>query len=393
MAKIKSTFKIVMQYCRLIMITCIFWNFVNPSTCLAGQVNSNDDVNMQKPTVSIRIATPEEEFGNISHTVRNMAFFREHGYEVALPEHEKFKQFEGLTTNSPQFDPIELHDVFVKKVYDQGNYEKGLAKAAHMTDVFKDAIPIFNDLKRRWGFKLLDHYDAILTLYGPGGHYNPQSGEIFLKTDPIGHFKRSDPAHTMIHEIIHIGIHDNIVEAFQLTHWEKERIVDLLLIYMFDNIIKDYKLQPKGEKNLDTFINKNSIMNLPATIQAYVEKYPRDGGYKALANKAHVEIVIVDKVFDGSQAHAIGLQTGDILFKYDGEEITSPQLFKAAVKSKSKKEKIELVIIRKSKKMHFIIKGGSIGIKITKGSMLKENLPDEDGEREFSFNHRGYRSL
>lgn len=360
-----------MQFYRLIMITSIFWTFVNPSICLASQANSNDDVNMQKPTISIRIATPEKEFNNISYTLRNRTFFRENGYDVALPDHEKFQQLGELTTNGPTFDPIELHDLFVKKVYDKGNYEKGLAKAAHMTDVFDDAIPIFNDLKRRWGFTVFDHYDVILTLYGPGGYYNPQSGEIFLMTNPSGHFKRSDPAHTLIHEMVHIGIHDNIVKAFQLTHWEKERIVDLICSYMFDDIIKDYKLQPNGEKNLDAFITKNSIMNLPATIQAYVDKYPRDGGNKALANKARVETVIVDSVFDGSQADAIGLQPGDILFKYDGEEITSPQLFKEAVKRKTKKKKIELVIIRKSKKMHFIINGGSIGIKITRGSMLK----------------------
>lgn len=382
-----------MQFCRLIMITSLFYNFMDPSICLATQANSKDDVSMQKPTISIRLATPEEEFDDISYTLRNMTFFREHGYDVALPDYGKFKQFRDLTKNDTKFDPIELHDLFVKNVYDKGNYKKGLAKAAHMTNVFEDAIPIFNDLKRRWGFKVLDHYDAILTLYGPGGHYNPRSGKIFLMTNPSGHFKRSDPAHTMIHEMIHIGIHDNIVKAFQLTHWEKERIVDLMCIYMFDDIIKDYKLQAKGEKNLDPFINKNSIMNLPAAIHAFVDRYPRDGGHKALSNKARVEIVVVNKVFEGSQAHAIGLQTGDILFKYDGEEITSPQLFKEAVKRKAKKKKIELVIIRKSEKIHFIIKGGSIGIKITKGSILKEDLPDQDRKHEFSFHYGGYHYL
>jgi hypothetical protein len=365
---------------------------VTPSISLASQTNSNDEVIMPTPKISIRIASPEEEFDIISYTLRNMTFFREHGYDVGLPDHEKFKQLGELTANDPKFDKNELYDLFVKKIYDKGNYEKGLAMAAHIADAVNDAIPNLHDLKRSWGLKLLDHYEAILTLYGPGGHYNPLSGEIFLKTDTIGHFKRSDPAHTIIHEMIHIGIHDNIVKAFQLTHWEKERVVDLIITSMFDDLFKDYKIQSKGERNLDPFINKNSIMNLPDAIQAYVKKYPRDVGKKARIKKGFVETVVVDKVFKGSQAHAIGLHKGDILFKYDGEEITSSKLFKEAVKSKSKKKKIELVIIRKAKKMRFIIKGGSIGIKITMGSMLKEDLPDKNGERELSFHHRGYHS-
>ena len=44
-----------------------------------------------------------------------------------------------------------------------------------------------------------------LTLYGPGGSYNPQEGSIILMITKEGTFKQSlDPAETIVHEIVHI---------------------------------------------------------------------------------------------------------------------------------------------------------------------------------------------
>jgi hypothetical protein len=50
--------------------------------------------------------------------------------------------------------------------------------------------------------------------------------------------------------MVHIGIEKNIVKEYQLTHWEKERVVDLICSLAFGDILHNYKLQPKGENDL-----------------------------------------------------------------------------------------------------------------------------------------------
>ena len=200
--------------------------------------------------------------------------------------------------------------------------------------------------------------------------YNPKTGRIFLKTTANGQFKRIDPTHTIIHEMVHIGIDKKIVKEYQLTHWEKERVVDLICSLAFGNILNNYSLQSKGEKGLDSFVNKDSIMNLPLAIKHYVKQ-------KGDAKKESVEIIIVDKVFKGSQAEDIGLKEGDILVEYDGERITSPEKLVEAVKSRAIKEEIGVTIIRGFNVKRYVIKSGSIGIKIAQKIIFKENLPKE----------------
>ena len=41
-----------------------------------------------------------------------------------------------------------------------------------------------------------------------------------MKVNKNGEFSEN-PSHTIIHEIIHIGIEENIVKKFKLTHIEK----------------------------------------------------------------------------------------------------------------------------------------------------------------------------
>lgn len=61
--------------------------------------------------------------------------------------------------------------------------------------------------------------------------------------------------------MVHIGIDKNIVKKYQLAHWEKERVVDLICSLAFENILNNYKLQSKGEKRLDAFVN-NEISSI-----------------------------------------------------------------------------------------------------------------------------------
>lgn len=345
-------------------------NSVIISTCFASQGEIADKIKHPKTAISIRAATPNEEFSIILSTLRNRVFFRKHGYDVALPDNETFNQLPESSGDMSEVDKNKLFKLFDREIYDTSNYEKGLKRLRHAKEIVGNAFPIFDKFNKKWDFAVPKSYDVILTLYGPGGQYNPKTGKIFIKTTANGQFKRIDPTHTIIHEMVHIGIDKTIVKKFQLTHWEKERVVDLICAFAFSDILDNYTIQSKGEKRLDAFVNKDSIMNLPLAIKSYVRQ--RDD-----LKKMAVDIIIVDKVFKGSQAENAGIQEGDILIEYDGERITSPEKLVEVVKSKTKKNKIELVIIRGTNIERFVIAGGSIGIKISKNNILKASLPKE----------------
>jgi hypothetical protein len=95
-----------------------------------------------------------------------------------------------------------------------------------------------------YGFRTFGHYDVVLTLYGPGGGYDSSTGRITLFTDAEGHGRFDKPfAHTIVHEMVHIGIQKRIVEAKQLTHSDKERLVDRVCLLAFDDLLPGYKVQ------------------------------------------------------------------------------------------------------------------------------------------------------
>lgn len=106
--------------------------------------------------------------------------------------------------------------------------------------------------------------------------YDPDSGKIVILTTKEGSFKRSNPAHTPIHEIIHIDIEENIVNRFNLTHKEKERLVDLIVLKKFDDILPDYQIQSFGDSRIDPYITSEALDNLPQIIEKYIKDFPRE---------------------------------------------------------------------------------------------------------------------
>ena len=337
----------------------------------------NGQIEEKRPSITIRSPQPQEEFGVIWHTLRTMPFYRKHGYDVVLPDHERFDELVKLPPNIRDAEKKKTYEIFVQHIYRKTDYENGLEALDDVEERIRAAFERFEELNNQWDFKVFHHYDVVLTLYGPGGHFNPRTGKVVLKTTLDGRFKRGDHLHTIIHEMVHIGIHENIVKRFQLTHWETERVVDLICSIKFGDILRDYRIQPGGERNLDTFVSHDSISNLPEAIEAYVKRYPRELKDGKIVRRGVVDIVIVEEVRQGTQAEAMGLKEGDIIAEYDGERFTSPRYLAEVVKKKSNRDKVCLVIIRDGKTRQFLLKGGPIGIKVGKRTMLKEELPQD----------------
>jgi C-terminal processing protease CtpA/Prc len=104
------------------------------------------------------------------------------------------------------------------------------------------------------------------------------------------------------------------------------------------------------------------VLNLPVAIAAY--------------QKDFLDVLVVEKIYRKSQARRLGLQEGDIIFKYHNQRNTDAGNFARIVKAISSKRQIEMIVIREGKTKRFILKGGRIGIKIAESRIPKENLPE-----------------
>jgi len=253
--------------------------------------------------IIIRPQTEEEEFVRIKQTLSVLPWFKKNGFQVCLPTHKSFEalypeaeKYFGTTYNS-SFQPVDPHfpneeyfqKLFSSEIYDPSAYAKGLARVFSGKEIFEKALRKLVVLNKNWGFKLMPKYQILLTLWGTGGSYDSANGHIIIKTTTSGNFY-IDPLSTCIHEMVHIGIEENLVRKFRLTHWEKEYVVDSICAIYLKELVPGYKYQKdlwreahpdkldsEVEIPLPTAcINEETIVHtLPEVISHYVKEHPR----------------------------------------------------------------------------------------------------------------------
>ncbi|MDO9577235.1 MAG: hypothetical protein Q7J16_05075 [Candidatus Cloacimonadales bacterium] len=160
-----------------------------------------------------------------------------------------------------------------EKIYDINDYSAGIKNLKKVLHQIEGIFPKFEEFHQNWDFKVFKNYKLFLTLYGTGGTYEPFKGEITMLTTKTGEFKRGiDPLGTVIHEFVHIGIEERIIQKFNISQIIKERIVDKFVSANFRDIVPDYLLQNFGDKSIDKYLDdKNCWNNLPHFIENYVE--------------------------------------------------------------------------------------------------------------------------
>lgn len=171
-------------------------------------------------------------------------------------------------------DRLELNKLMNDSVYNQKDYIAGFAKIQTNLPLIEKIINQLLTVNWPWNFRILSQYIIRLTLYGPGGSYNPDMGEITLLTTPDGNFKGyNSPSNTIIHEIIHIGIESSIIQNYNLSHSIKERIVDRFVQAFFNSDLPDYRIQNLGDDSalIDRYLqSKRDFENLPNRIEQYL---------------------------------------------------------------------------------------------------------------------------
>lgn len=229
----------------------------------------------EKSKVEVIIPSSEMESDYIWQNIQNTYFFEQNRYQVSLPDSELIENLKyKASTNSLEEYYLDSLKLFVYNYsYKKSDYLEAEKKILSDISKINKAINRISGSINNWDFKIFDKYKVILTLYGPGGSYDPDNGTILIMTDPNGNFKGyDDPAYTIIHEIIHIGIEESIIGKFNIPHSLKERIVDLFIMAYFKDLLPDYKLQDSNKMLIDEYLaDMEDFENLPQVIEKFLE--------------------------------------------------------------------------------------------------------------------------
>lgn len=224
-----------------------------PTNSLALMITSDS------ATLVVRPQSPEEAYQYLLNTLDQMSFFEANNYAVALPNHPDFRA-SNKTGSLKQF---------TEQVYQPTDFQPALKLLTRDISVLKSALEWFAANEHEDNLYVPQQYTVVLTLYGPGGSYDPSTGTITLFTTPDGRFKGGGGAHTIVHEMMHIAVEENIVQRFDLSHWEKERLVDVLTQRELGHLLTSYQLQPQGVESIGKAISDVPLPGLADAVRQY----------------------------------------------------------------------------------------------------------------------------
>lgn len=147
------------------------------------------------------------EFKRVKNTLAKLDWYTSHGYKPKLPK--------GISGKSSE---KEIRNQIIKE-FDEKKYEEAADRITSDFLAIKEHLS--KKLKERFNKDITTTFFVHLTNYGVGGSYNLPNIVIFNINNKKG-------LKTIIHEIIHLLI-ETWIQEYKVQHWEKERIVDLVL--------------------------------------------------------------------------------------------------------------------------------------------------------------------
>ena len=232
---------------------------------------------VQLPEITIRPQNQDEAFSCIKKLIDRLPFFKKNGYHIKLPALPEFEELLQKDIIISEEEKDKLSKAFYANIYDLSMFDSSLAVLKKSNEIIRNVCEKLLILNINWGFKIFDKYEVLLTLYGPGGRYYffKNHGFVELLTTARGTFGCHPGYETIIHEIVHLGIEEIIVQKYRLKHWEKERIVDLICSLYLKDLLPKYKVNEKGDQKIDAFVNEAAIVqDLPSAIAQFIKQYP-----------------------------------------------------------------------------------------------------------------------
>lgn len=171
---------------------------------------------------------PDREFARVRWTLKRLPWFRKQGY------HENFAKLPQGIVETSSDDEIRAH---IAAEYEGQQFAD---MSRYISGRWSEVSDGFARLRALPGVRMDDTYIVELTRYGSGGSYHPDTSSIDIR---ITDRNKENIIGTVVHEIVHISI-QHLMEKYAVSHWRKERLVDLLLDHCFPSL---HKMQPIPE--------------------------------------------------------------------------------------------------------------------------------------------------
>ena len=253
---------------------------------------------------SIKPVTPKQAFALLSGNIRKLDWFMANGRKNRMDFFEQLAKKNPLiqemvknrSLSESDFEKNYFTD-FKLKLYQKSYYQPYLEKIQKTMPIINKCYDSFCALKQSWGFEVMARYDILLDLFGIGGRYfrfNQKTGWVIIGAGHHDFLNLNDltMAHTIVHEMVHLGIEDLFINPQHLKQppiyqEEKERIVDSLCAFVFQKA-GDFSYQWKnGEKSvfqertqkyayMDQVVGKQPEENLPRRIQQFLKEKERE---------------------------------------------------------------------------------------------------------------------
>ena len=208
--------------------------------------------------IKIPVPQPEQAFEWLSTCIRRLEWYMANGRSNRMDFFRSMKSpliqemVDGRHCDKKTFKD-NFFQRFNNELYSIELYDKSIQRINNVLPVVQSCYPEIEQLHKNWGFEILPAYHIDIDIFSVGGRYHRDEkniGHIILGLGG-GLAKQSELAHILVHEMIHLGIEQlvinpNRLEKAPVHQEEKERIVDNLCIYVTQKHIPDYGRQWKN---------------------------------------------------------------------------------------------------------------------------------------------------
>ncbi|PLX27849.1 hypothetical protein C0583_01270 [Candidatus Parcubacteria bacterium] len=182
--------------------------------------------------------TLKNEIEHARNMVSKLGWFEKNGYKIKLPN-----RIDINSSNDEIIKAVETEFPSANKIYTE--------LKPQLKRLIVENTKIINYYFSLFGYNTPDTVNVYFTIYGPGGSYSPPNKiSVMLNNSPNWILKM------IIHETIHIIIEQPFIKKYNISHWEKEAIVDALCMSkILKNICLNYKPQKQTKKISTDLIN------------------------------------------------------------------------------------------------------------------------------------------
>jgi hypothetical protein len=234
--------------------------------------NSGQNNNTGSLKYVVSIPTAEEE----ANTLLNQISRRNNSVRypnTQLINDARNKVNGGGTLTSAEETALKRH--FINDVYNPQDYQASYGTVNGVLATAKNQGSVFEYYKKAWGFFIPEKYTITISLYQTNGMYRPYTGEIILPiTKENNHWGNTRPPalSSILHESIHIGIEEIIIQRYQVPSVMKEYIVDQFMEHHFKNICPNYWKGTQETPPISKIFQADDVFdNLPTRVRDFMK--------------------------------------------------------------------------------------------------------------------------